>query len=248
MHKNEIEDEDIAAVVSGHGRCSYLLASLIFLIFLYPFFGETATGEILLAFLNIIILSAGAYVVAFNIRIRTVAIGFAILAAAITFATVISHDTLLFRLSCFTLVGFYIFVIVHILHYVLVREPVTADKLHGAIAVYILMALLWAYLYSLVESVQPGSFSLGEHPVVGDPWRYYDLLFFSFSTLTTVGYGDIAPLSSHARMLSILEQLIGIFFVAVLISRLAGIYPPHLPTARKRARGSDSEDKRIPGE
>jgi hypothetical protein len=71
----------------------------------------------------------------------------------------------------------------------------------------------------------PHSFGIGN----GDTEKsnlFYLLLYFSFTTLTSVGFGDITPITHQARSLVIIEQLIGVFFVAVLIARLAGLHPP----------------------
>jgi hypothetical protein len=107
----------------------------------------------------------------------------------------------------------------------LVKGPVTADKLHGALAGFIMLAFLWAFLYTLLEYIFPYSFSRSNSNTDNDN-LFYVLLYFSFTTLTSVGYGDITPITHQARSLVIIEQLIGVFFVAVLIARLAGLYPP----------------------
>ena len=88
-----------------------------------------------------------------------------------------------------------------------------------------MLALLWAFLYTLLEYIFPHSFSLSNSNTDNDN-LFYVLLYFSFTTLTSVGYGDITPITHQARSLVIIEQLIGVFFVAVLIARLAGLYPP----------------------
>jgi hypothetical protein len=99
----------------------------------------------------------------------------------------------------------------------------TADKLYGAAAAYLMIGTLWAYLYALVAYHYPGSF-LGELPT--GPGMVIDLLYFSFTVLTSTGFGDIVPLSPQARAVCIVEQLTGALFVAILIARLAGVYPP----------------------
>jgi hypothetical protein len=71
----------------------------------------------------------------------------------------------------------------------------------------------------------PGSFAVGGARL-GEPKEFVHLLYFSFTTLTTTGYGDITPVSDEARSLVIIEEFIGVFFVGVLIARLAGLYPP----------------------
>jgi hypothetical protein len=67
--------------------------------------------------------------------------------------------------------------------------------------------------------------------VRGDPsnLQLMELLYFSFSTLTTIGFGDIVPLSRGAQMAAIFEGIVGTLFLAILIAKLVGVYPPHSP-------------------
>jgi hypothetical protein len=86
-----------------------------------------------------------------------------------------------------------------------------------------MLGVLFAYLYAIVNHYQPGSFAFGG--AVASP-AFADLLYFSFTVLTSTGFGDAVPLLRYARALCVLEQLIGALFLAILIARLAGIYPP----------------------
>jgi len=117
------------------------------------------------------------------------------------------------------------YTIAAVLRYLLVKGPVTADKLHGALAGFIMLAFLWAFLYTLLEDIFPHSFNIGTGDI-DTANLFYSLLYFSFTTITSVGFGDIVPITHQARSLVTIEQLIGVFFVAVLIARLAGLYPP----------------------
>jgi hypothetical protein len=113
-----------------------------------------------------------------------------------------------------------------VFRYILRKGPVTADKLHGALAGYIMIAFLWTFIYALIESFTPGSFTLEKVYSADDPHAFYRLLYFSFTTLTTAGYGDITPVTDQARSFVMIEQFSGVFFVGILIARLAGLYPP----------------------
>src|SRR5262249_22025206 len=85
---------------------------------------------------------------------------------------------------------------------------------------------LWAFGYSIADHLQPGSFSIGGS--AASP-NFSDLLYFSITTLTSTGFGDIVPLHRQARALCVLEQLTGALFLAILIARFAGVYPPPPP-------------------
>ena len=94
---------------------------------------------------------------------------------------------------------------------------VTSHRLTGAVVGYLLVGLTWAYVYDLLAVLRPGSFT-GIHGI--SQGSYPAFLYFSFVTLTTVGYGEIAPVSSAARALSNLESLVGVLYPAILIGRL----------------------------
>lgn len=97
--------------------------------------------------------------------------------------------------------------------------PVTPHRLQGAVAAYLLLGVLWAYAYALVEALHPGAFS---GPISGaDGPRA--LLYFSFVTLTTTGYGDVLPVHPAARSLANLEAVTGTLFVAILVARLVSL-------------------------
>jgi voltage-gated potassium channel len=118
---------------------------------------------------------------------------------------------------------FFAFAVGTLLSYVLRDEKVTGDKIYGAICVYLFIGLIWGLLFSLLEGLQPGSFS-GQTPtprIEPDPSV---LIYYSFITLSTVGYGDIVPISPPARSFAYLEGIIGQFYLAVLVARLVGLH------------------------
>ena len=92
--------------------------------------------------------------------------------------------------------------------------------LYTAASIYLLLAATWAALYGVIENVHPGSFQLGGH--VTD--RQSDLIYFSLVTLTTVGYGDIVPLTGEARMVAALEGVTGVLYIAITVAILVSGY------------------------
>jgi hypothetical protein len=104
---------------------------------------------------------------------------------------------------------------------VLQRDVMTSDKLYGSVASYLLIAIFWAQLHGLIQYFYPGAYALGGTPKNLDTM---DLIYFSFTALTTAGFGDIAPASIQSRFLTILEMVTGVMYVAILIARLIGIY------------------------
>jgi len=93
---------------------------------------------------------------------------------------------------------------------------VTADLIYCAISTYFLIGMGWTGIYIIVEGISPGSFSGKSEPV--------DLLYFSFVSLTTVGYGDVVPLSVLGQRLAVLEAAMGSIYMAVIVAMIVGRY------------------------
>jgi hypothetical protein len=110
-----------------------------------------------------------------------------------------------------------LFVVVHLMKWLFSVEKVDADTVKGGISVYILLGLTWTALYRLVYELNPDSFSVH----FGAVWEF---MYFSFTTLTTVGYGNITPVSSFAMMLTNLEGMVGQLFLAIFVARLVGLH------------------------
>jgi len=99
------------------------------------------------------------------------------------------------------------------------REKVNRDIIFGAICVYLLVGLFYAMVYSIVEILHPGSF-VNLTPGVDPQLTSSDFYYFSFVTLTTLGYGDVAVITPYAKSVVILESITGIFYLATLVARL----------------------------
>jgi Ion channel len=109
-------------------------------------------------------------------------------------------------------------------------RTVTQAHLYTAVNVYLLLGLLWATLYLAIDSFYPGSIQIGSRP----SGRETDLLYFSLITLSTIGYGDIVPLSGEARVLAALEGVTGVLYIAITVALLVSRFriepseSPHL--------------------
>ena len=97
----------------------------------------------------------------------------------------------------------------------------TLQAVSGALAIYLLVGLLFAWAVGFVATIDTGPYFANGHDASGG-----SIVYFSFTVLTTTGFGDIIPAHPVARMLCVLEQVIGVLFIAILIARLAGTYPP----------------------
>jgi hypothetical protein len=117
--------------------------------------------------------------------------------------------------------AFFIFAIIQILIFVYTQKEVTRDLIAGAAIVYLLMALAWTFIFGVVESLNPGSFSIPDIEGISISRSF---LYYSFVTITTLGYGDITPVTSLARSLCILEAVIGQLYLVVQVAWLVGVH------------------------
>lgn len=112
---------------------------------------------------------------------------------------------------------------------------ITADRVRGGILAYILLGLIWSVAYQLVETFVSSAFQFPRpHEVVGPGRLSHDLAYYSFVTLTTVGYGDITPVHPAARALAMVEALVGQLYPAILIARLVSLQLAAPPGSERR--------------
>lgn len=124
-------------------------------------------------------------------------------------------------LSMVSAIGFVGLVIVRLLLYVLQTDEVNYETLCASVAGFLMIGLLWMVGFKLLGILDPGAFSFAQS---GQTMDGFESFYFSFVTLTTIGFGDIAPVSKVARMLAILEAIAGMFYVALLVARLVSIH------------------------
>jgi hypothetical protein len=128
-----------------------------------------------------------------------------------------------------------------ILRSVLEAGPVTGDRIAGAVVVYLLLGLVWMLIYALIAILHPDGFRLPGDLVdqLGEGGEF-TFLFFSFVTLTTLGYGDITPLTPAGQTAAWLEAATGQLYLTILVARLVALHIAHSGLQRGGAR-SDNE-------
>jgi len=112
------------------------------------------------------------------------------------------------------------FVISRLLRFIFHEHEVTKEVIYAAVVVYLLMAMMWAFAYLILEYFYPDSFSIAR----GSSRDTFQFLYFSFVTITTLGYGDIAPLTQKASSLTILEAVTGQIYLVVVVAWLVGMH------------------------
>jgi hypothetical protein len=116
-------------------------------------------------------------------------------------------------------VVFFAYMIVNILLFIYEQDKVTRDLIVGAAVVYLLMAMMWTFIYRLVETVHPGSFAIS----TTDIHERVRLTYFSLVTITTLGYGDIVPTTGLASSLATLEAVVGQLYLVTTVVWLVGV-------------------------
>jgi hypothetical protein len=134
------------------------------------------------------------------------------------------------------------FVVIQLLRFIVYAPRVDSEVLCAAVAAYLLSGFAWSLAYALLGRLDPNSFVFTLDPKSTQSMNGFTGLYFSYITLTTVGYGDIVPVSSAARMLAIVEAMFGMFYMALLISRLVSLYTSKKPA--EAVNGEQIEDKK----
>jgi Ion channel len=203
-----------------------LIAILCFLLIPSFFIDDALTGLLASIFLSILLLSV-LYV--FPRRQFTVAAILAVPALSGRWLLSLHPSTELIMVVALCWAVFLAFAAVVILRHVLAATRVSNDTISGAICCYLLLGVFFAFLYAAVALAYPGSFIIDGKTITANLTSFFyqheigRLIYFSFVTLATVGYGDITPLSPPARSLAMLESVAGQFYVAILIARLVSI-------------------------
>ena len=202
-----------------------LLLGLGTLIVMWPWVENSRAGFVALATTHLFVLLLAVRAVVVTPSNQYVAAGLAIPVVVFQAFWLFGGSPTAGLWTLVALALFYGFVIVAMLRYVLGDDRVTADELFAAASMYVLTAMLWGCLYMITEHLIPGSFAINEANNADGKTTFLELLYFSFTTLTSVGFGEITPANSHARSLVMLEQIVGVLYVALLIARLTGMYP-----------------------
>jgi voltage-gated potassium channel len=113
------------------------------------------------------------------------------------------------------------YAVINILHIISKTKEIRRETIFAAIVAYLLLALMWAFVYSILEMAIPGSFAL---PDKGFRGYFLQFQYFSFITITTLGYGDIIPLTDKASTLAICEAVVGQIYMVVLVAWLVGMH------------------------
>ena len=198
-------------------RFFYIILAIMLEILVSPFIRHTGKTGYFIATLFVAMIPLASYYALTEDRKRAITILFIAAPFVILdgFAMFLTHRYLMVVGYCFGTI-LYFYIVVLLLRNLLSQRVITANLIYCAISIYLLIGIMWAGIYTVHEGISPGSFSgLSETT---------DLLYFSFVTLTTVGFGDVAPISILAKRLAIFEAAMGSIYMAIIIAMIVGRY------------------------
>ncbi len=208
----------------GQTNFFYLLIALLILLVAIPLADDLdlVSAPLARGFVFSCLLIIGVWSLKGGGRFFTVGMAFVIAGVVLNVLAINMHSLLFQYGSLLSLLGFMFVAISFTLKQVVVGTDITANRLVGAVCVYLLLGGIWAMVYTLVNTVSPGSFA-GFSPMDDMGWDS-EWLYFSFVTMTTLVYGDILPVSATARGLAYMQAVVGQFYIAVLVAGLVGAY------------------------
>ncbi len=200
-------------------RFSFLLISIVLFMILRPFVEDLGRISFVMEIFVTAILLSGIYAVSEDrvTLIFALLTGLPALFTNWSFQLLKTPSLLLIHHICAGL--FCAAAPIIIVRHLITQKVVTVDLIWGAVCGYFLIGFMWGDIYSLLETIHPGSFNLGEQGVSDID----NLIYFSFVTLATLGYGDIVPLTKQAASLAIIETIMGQMYLAVNIAALVAI-------------------------
>jgi len=200
-----------------------LVFLLIYIFFLYPLGQIGAFRAFTTGFWSLILIT-GAITASRNRIFRTLVFSWGLLTFVFLWTKYLfPHETLIFVANSLALF-FLVLLTVLILNQAFREGEATSHRIMGAVAAYLILGLIWSLAYNLTAFLIPGAFNIQGYSTPGDIESMQPhLLYFSFVTLTTLGYGDIVAVHPMARTLVILEGVTGQLFPAILIARLVSL-------------------------
>ena len=202
-----------------HPSALLLLAQLLAVV-AYPFLDTSRAGSAVLGVISMVAVGLALWVVRSTPALTLIAVALGVPALVMTvLEAAMPGETWVVLTGALLHAPFYFYVFYGTIRYVFHDDRVTTDELYAIGAAFTVLAWGFTFLFVAIEIIWPHSIS----PLSKDSGRFFELLFFSFTNLTSVGLSDILPTGSHARSVVILEQVGGVLYVAMVISRLVAM-------------------------
>jgi hypothetical protein len=198
-----------------------LLAAQLLGVLVYPFMEGNAVGRALFSVFGILVLGLVVLAVRDKPGLTWVALILGAPATVLLVIQAVTQDDALLPYSSALEALLYFYAAGTLIAYMLADHRVTRDELFAVGATFTLVAWAFAYVYVVLQAIEPHSFTAAVD--ANDPRTWMELLFLSFTTLSSTGLGDVIPVKPHARSIVMIEQLAGLAYVAIVVSRLVGL-------------------------
>jgi hypothetical protein len=213
-----------------HSSMAHLLVVLVLMVIAAPFIEQIPGGDLIEAGLITLVFLAAVLAVGGRGKALVWAIVLVIPALVGKWANHLRPDLMPREIFMGGGLLFVLYVVVSLLGFILRAPRVNSEILCAGIATYLMLGWLWAIAYTLVARLVPDSFVFTAGADSIRSMERFRSLYFSYATLTTVGYGDIIPVSALARMLAMLEAIAGMFYMTLMIARLVTLYYSKSPS------------------
>ncbi len=198
-----------------------LLLAQLAAILAYPFIGVTTPGRVTIGVLGMLIVLIAVWAVRATPALTWVALLLGLPSLVFTvWEALAPANAAVIVVSALFHVPFYLYVSYAMIRYLFEDRKVTSDELLATGAAFTVVAWAFAYVFAAVQAVWPGSFAGTSE---GDVRTWFELLSASFANLTGVGLSDVVPVLPHARSVVMVEQVTGVLYIALVISRLVGL-------------------------
>jgi hypothetical protein len=198
-----------------------LLAGQLAGVLLYPFMEDTGAGRALFSAFGIALLGLVVLAVRSTSALTWVGVLLGVPATVMLVIQAVTGDQTLVPYSSALEAILYFYAAGALIAYMLEDHVITRDELFAVGATFTLVAWGFAHLFTVWQAIDPGSFTAAENPSGDRTWM--ELLFLSFTTLSSTGLSDVVPVRPFARSLVMMEMLAGIGYVAMVVSRLVGL-------------------------
>jgi hypothetical protein len=198
-----------------------LLAAQLAAVLVYPFMEGSDAGRALFSVLGIAFLGLVVLAVQSTPALTWVGVLLGIPATVLLLIQAVTGDDALQPYSSALEAVLYLYAAYALIRYMLADHIITRDELYAVGATFTLVAWAFAYIFVVVQAIEPRSFTAAVNPLGERTWM--ELLFLSFTTLSSTGLSDVVPVKAFARGVVMLEQLAGLAYVAMVVSRLVGL-------------------------
>ena len=198
-----------------------LLVAQLTGLLVYPFMEGRGTGRALLSVFGIAILGLVVLAVRSTPGLTWVGVLLGIPATVLLLIQAVTGDDALLPYSSAVEAVLYLYAAGALIRYMLADHEITRDELFAVGATFTLVAWAFAYIFTVCQAAAPGSFIAAVDPAADRTWM--ELLFLSFTTLSSTGLSDVVPVEPFARSVVMIEQLAGLGYVAMIVSRLVGL-------------------------